>query len=61
MFPHATQLFHVLKAIDRHLKGLGLSSCFQQEIYEVFRETVYTYSIDTFIRLQEYLCVLDKK
>ncbi len=52
--------FHVLKAVDRHLKGLGLSPCFEQKIYEVFREAVYTDSIDTFIQRQEYLCVLDK-
>lgn len=64
MFPHPTPLlchFHVLKAVNRLWKGLGLSPCFHQEIHEVFREAVHTdVFIDTFIQCQEYLCVLGK-
>jgi len=50
-FPNATHLlchFHVLRAVDRHLKSVGLSPCFQQEIYEVFREGLYADSTDKF-------------
>lgn len=62
-FPTLTHLlchFHILKGVDTRLNMTDLSKGFKDEIYEVFKEAVYTDSEEKFLEAQEYLCALGK-
>lgn len=49
VFPHAKSLlctFHVLQAVDRRLEKAHLLHDFQNEVYEIFRDALYSKGID---------------